>query len=219
MTDELPRSPERVRETYDRIATHFAETRHAAWPEVTSFLETASDGKVGLALGCGNGRHVPGLMERVDAVLGIDSSRAMLEEARQRTGGVADRRWLCQADAAQLPMGDETVEVALYIATLPHLSTRALRVRSLRELGRVMDPDGTALISAWCTAHARFEADADRSRGFDTTIDWTLPTGETVPRFYHIYAQAEFEEDLERAALDVSESYVSNGNCYAEVRP
>jgi ubiquinone/menaquinone biosynthesis C-methylase UbiE len=219
MTDDLPHSPERVRETYDRIASHFAETRHAPWPEVESFLETASDGEVGLDLGCGNGRHVPGLLERVDAVLCLDSSRALLVQTRQRTGHVADGLWLGQADAAHLPVGDETVDLALYVATLPHMATREMRIHSLRELRRVLDADGTALISAWSTAHERFDADADQPQGFDTTVDWTLSDGETVPRFYHIYAPAEFDADLEETGLEVVESYVSSGNCYAEVRP
>lgn len=218
MTDDLPHSPDRVRETYDRIADHFAETRHSPWAEVESFLATASGGALGLDLGCGNGRHVPLLLEHVDRVVGIDASRAMLETARQRTADHADRRGLCWADATHLPLTDGAVDLALYVATLPHLPTRETRVESLREVHRALHPDGTALVSAWSTAHERFDAAADDESGFDTTVGWTLPNGETVPRFYHIYAPTEFEDDLERAGLDVLDSYVSSGNCYAEIR-
>jgi len=219
MSDELPHSRERVRETYDRIATHFAETRHSPWPDVESFLETASDGTVGLDMGCGNGRHVPGLLERVDVATGLDMSRALLDEARKRTDNIADSRRLIQADAGHLPLGNETVDLALYVATLPHLPTRDARVESLRELRRVLAPGGVALVSAWSTDHERFDAATGEESGFDTTVDWTLSDGQTVPRFYHIYAPAEFDEDMERAGLTVRASYVSSGNCYAEVRP
>ena len=42
--------------TYDRIATHFSQTREYAWPEIEAFLDGRS-GATGLDLGCGNGRH------------------------------------------------------------------------------------------------------------------------------------------------------------------
>jgi len=54
-------------------------------------------------------------------------------------------------------------------------------------------------------------------RGFDTTVDWTLPGGETVPRYYHIYSPAEFEIDLGESALSVVDVDISSGNCYATV--
>jgi len=69
-------------------------------------------------------------------------------------------------------------------------------------------------VSAWSTAHDRFDAED----GFDTTVDWTLPGGETVPRFYHIYAPAEFEADVADSDLEPVDFEVSSGNCYATVR-
>ncbi|ERH11464.1 MAG: hypothetical protein J07HB67_00471, partial [halophilic archaeon J07HB67] len=58
-----------------------------------------------------------------------------------------------------------------------------------------------------------------RETGFDTTVDWTLPGGETVPRFYHVYDPAEFRADLRQSALTVVSTRVSSGNCYAVVGP
>jgi len=98
-------------------------------------------------------------------------------------------------------------------STLHHLPSREARVRSLDELARVLAPGGTALVSAWSTAHDRF----DREEGFDTTVDWTLPGGETVPRYYHIYSPAEFEIDLGESAPSVVDVDISSGNCYATV--
>jgi len=205
----------RVRDTYERIATHFAKTRAYPWPEVESFLDTVPEGGVGLDLGCGNGRHVAPLAERVDRVVAVDASRALLDEARERVraDGVADRTTLVPGDAARLAVRDDTVSVAVYVATLHHLPDRPLRVASLDDLARVLAPDGRALVSAWSTAHDRFDADS----GFDTTVDWTLPDGETVDRFYHVYDPVEFETDLDRSALVVEDCFVSSGNCYAAV--
>jgi len=72
--------------------------------------------------------------------------------------------------------------------------------------------------SAWSTAHDRFDAPTDAETGFDTTVDWTLPGGETVPRFYHIYAPAEFEREIADSGLETVSFEISSGNCYAFVR-
>lgn len=219
MSDDLPRSPERVRETYDRIAEHFAETRHAPWPEVEDFLADVGDGSLGLDVGCGNGRHVPLLAAQVERVVALDLSRELLGEARERLQASQHPFELLQGDAASLPVVADRFDLALSIATLHHLPDRETRIYSLRELGRILSSTGVGLVSVWSTAHDRFEATRDEDVGFDTTVDWTLPGGEAVPRYYHIYAPAEFRADLERAGLTVEASYVSSGNCYAEVRP
>ena len=202
-----------VRDTYDRIATHFASTREYAWPEVESFVADAPTGEIGLDLGCGNCRHAQLLTDRVDRVLGLDVSRGLLETGRTRATERDFAVDLLQADAATLPLATDVVDLAVYVATLHHLPTREARVASLEELARTLAPGGRALVSAWSTAHDKF----DREKGFDTTVEWTLPGGEEVDRFYHIYAPEEFEADLAASALEVVDWEISSGNCYAEV--
>jgi tRNA (uracil-5-)-methyltransferase TRM9 len=205
-----------VRDTYDRIATHFASTREYAWPEVESFLEESTpEGAVGLDLGCGNCRHAQLLADAdgIDRVIGLDVSRGLLETGRERAREREFDVSLVQGDASSLPLVDDSVDVAVYVATLHHLPTRASRLASLDELARVLAPDGRALVSAWSTAHDRF----DETEGFDTTVEWTLPGGEAVDRFYHIYDPAEFERDLEDSDLEIVEWELSSGNCYATV--
>ncbi|TKX59962.1 class I SAM-dependent methyltransferase [Halorubrum sp. SS7] len=204
------------RATYDRIAAHFSKTREYAWPEVESFLDGRS-GPVALDVGCGNGRHTEALAARAETAVGVDLSRGLLDEAVARASerGYADATAFVHGDAAALPVRDGAVDLAVYVATLHHLSPRDTRVESLNELARVLAPDGVALVSAWSTAHDRF----DREEGFDTTVDWTLPGGETVPRYYHIYSPSEFESDLAESDLEPHHVTVSSGNCYAEVSP
>ena len=188
---------EAVRRTYDRIADHFARTRAHPWPEVESFLaDRPADGLgTGVDVGCGNGRHLGPLADAVDRV------------------GDRENVTLLQADAGRLPLATDTAELGLYVATLHHLPGRERRLSSLDELARVLGADGRALVSVWSTTHDRF----DRTEGFDTTVDWTLPDGERVGRFYHVYDPAEFERDLADSALGVERTFVSSGNCYARV--
>ena len=209
-------SRDRVRRTYDRIATHFASTREYPWPEVESFLADRT-GRIGLDVGCGNGRHAEVLADHVDRIVGIDVSRGVLETARSRADEHGFDVALVQGDAATLPIATDSIDLAVSIATIHHLPSRRGRRESIAELARVLAPDGVALVSAWSTAHDRFEASRDDEDGFDTTLEWTLPNDETVDRYYHIYAPAEFETDLQAGGLFVEDSFVSSGNCYAVV--
>ena len=206
-----------MRETYDRIAAHFSQTRAHPWDDVTDFLDGSDDGgEVGLDVGCGNGRHARSLAERTERVLGVDASVAVLREAERRAivGGYDDVLSVLQGDAARLPVATDSVALALSIATIHHLPDRETRIASLDELARVLASGARGLVSVWSVTHDRF----DRTTGFDTTIDWTLPDGETVPRYYHIYDLAEFDSDLAASALCVERTYLSQGNCFAAVR-
>jgi ubiquinone/menaquinone biosynthesis C-methylase UbiE len=204
-----------VRDTYDRIATHFASTREYAWPEVEAFVDAHATDRtgVGLDLGCGNCRHAELLEPRLETVVGLDVSRGLLETGRKRALERDFDVELVQGDASTLPLADDSIDIAVYVATLHHLPTRAARRASLDDFARVLAPDGRALVSAWSTAHDRFE----ETEGFDTTVEWTLPGGEAVDRFYHIYAPDEFEADLAESDLEVLEWELSSGNCYATV--
>lgn len=201
-----------VRATYERIADHFAATREYPWPEIETFCEDRHAHRAA-DIGCGNGRHAELLREHADHVVGVDASRRLLDIARDR---VPDAEFVA-GDASRLPLVDDCIEMAVYVATIHHLPTRELRRESLRELSRVLDADGTALVSSWCTSHDTFDASADDEMGFDTDVDWTLPDGETVPRFYHIYAPAEFDADIIASELNIVESFLASGNCYAVV--
>ena len=215
----MDRSRERTREVYDRIAEHFSSTREHPWPEVEAFLEDRS-GARGLDVGCGNGRHAQELAACCERVVGVDASRGLLGTANVRATerGYADALDLVAGDASHLPLATDSVDLGVYVATLHHLPDRETRVRSLDELARVLAPDGAALASAWATAHDTFtDASADDDEGFDTTVDWTLPGGETVPRFYHVYSPAEFERDLAASALSIVDTFVASGNCYSTV--
>jgi len=201
------------RTTYDRIADHFAKTRAYPWPEVESFVADAERAALALDVGCGNGRHAEVLATRADRVVALDASRGLLGTARERRAERGFDAALVQGDAAALPVRDGRVGLAVYVATLHHLRPRDRRVASLDELARVLEPGGRALVGVWSTIHDRFDAET----GFDTTVDWTLPDGETVPRYYHIYDPAEFDRDLAASALAVHETFRSSGNCYAVV--
>lgn len=205
-------SKQSVRATYDRIGRHFAQTRVTPWPEVEEFL-AGRTARRAVDIGCGNGRHSELLASLADRVLALDASQTMLETARERLSSASNAELLA-GDATALPLDCSTIDLALYVATLHHLPRATDRAESLVELERILRPDGTALVSAWSTTHDRFEEGA----GFDTTVDWTMPDGSIVDRFYHIVDPNEFATLLEESPLSVTRIWTSSGNCYATVR-
>lgn len=213
MSDELPRSPAEVRDTFEAIAVDFDRTRATPWSVVEAFVGDTGHAPVALDLGCGNGRHCEGLLGVAEAVYGVDISRALLEIARGRLA--SDRLGLLEATATAIPLPADAVDLAVYIATIHHLPDRSRRVASLDELDRVLAPGAPALVSGWSVHHARFE---EHAAAVDRVVDWTLPSGERVPRFYHLYDEADFASELGESALAVDRRWLEAGNCYAAVR-
>ncbi|MEU5340704.1 methyltransferase domain-containing protein [Streptomyces sp. NPDC020766] len=94
-----------------------------------------------LDAGCGTGRALPPLRDAVGpsgVVLGADLTRAMLEAA-VRAGGDRDGQLLL-ADVARLPLRSESLDAVFAAGLVAHLPNPS---ENLRELARVVRPDGT----------------------------------------------------------------------------
>ena len=201
-----------VMQTYEKIGSHFSETRFHPWPEVGKFLEELS-GDIALDMGCGNGRHSELLSECVERVVGVDMSSMMLLETINRGKSNGFEVNPIRGNVMELPVQTGCVDIGVYVATIHHLPTTECRIDSLNELERVLVEGGTAIVGSWCTDHERFE----EGKGFDTLVNWTLPDGTVVPRYYHIYDIEEFERDVNVSRLEVVDIYSNEGNCYAVV--
>lgn len=108
-----------------------------------SILESA--GVRFLDLGCGNGDDVLALLDRVapeGAVVGVDSSTAMLAEARDRLGDRPGAAFTV-ADAETLPFETDTFDGCRADRVLQHLSAPR---EALSELQRVTRPGGVVAV-------------------------------------------------------------------------
>jgi SAM-dependent methyltransferase len=94
---------------------------------------------------CGFGRHTLPLARAGYRVVGVDRSQTLLDEARRRAGG---DRWpkLVRADYRELPLPDESFDVALNLfSSLGYLGDDE-DARALAEIGRVLRPEGRLVI-------------------------------------------------------------------------
>ena len=139
-----------TRAAYDRVADEYAARiadELAQKPFDRALLdrlavEVGDGGAIG-DLGCGPGQVAGYLHGRGAAACGIDLSPAMVAEARQRQPGV-DFQQGDILDLARVPDGAFGGVAAFY--SLIHIE-RGRMVAALREIGRVLGPDGVLLVA------------------------------------------------------------------------
>jgi SAM-dependent methyltransferase len=94
-------------------------------------------GRRTLDLGCGEGRVGAELSRRGHTVVGVDSSRAMVEMAGEHHEAIV-------ADAASLPFEDESFDLIIAYMSVMNLDDPETGVR---EAGRVLEPGGRLCIA------------------------------------------------------------------------
>jgi ubiquinone/menaquinone biosynthesis C-methylase UbiE len=108
---------------------------------LTEVVQENMTGRSVLDLACGNGRWLDRF--RPAAYVGLDLSRAMLQEARRR---YPDARFI-QADMTCLPFPDESFEgVISMFGAMGHLAP-AGQEAMMREVWRVLQPGGLAVLT------------------------------------------------------------------------
>ncbi|MDL2313445.1 metalloregulator ArsR/SmtB family transcription factor [Desulfovibrio sp. OttesenSCG-928-C14] len=104
--------------------------------------------RMAVDLGCGTGHMLERLLDRAEQVIGVDGSASMLELARRRLGASRPkdegRISLRIGDLAHLPLADGEVDFVCINLVLHHLSAPG---EVLREVGRVLKPEGTLVLS------------------------------------------------------------------------
>ncbi|MDG4826311.1 class I SAM-dependent methyltransferase [Asanoa sp. WMMD1127] len=131
-----------TRETYDRIATEYAQRKADVDArlvrDLSELAAAVPPGGVVVDVGCGPGREVGLLRERGFLVLGLDLSLGQLRAGR--VGGVA------QADMRTLPVRNGSVDAVWCQAALLHLPRPAVPA-ALAEFARVVRPGGALFLA------------------------------------------------------------------------
>ena len=108
-------------------------------PVVHGIVDALSVGRA-LDACCGTGRHAAHLAERGWDVLGVDATQEMLEVARAKAPGARFE----QGDVLDLPLPDDTVDLAVCSLALTHVPDLGAAVA---EMARVVRPGGTVVLA------------------------------------------------------------------------
>lgn len=100
-----------------------------------------------LDLGCGTGMLLASLEKRAEFTVGVDMSAQMLGAARKRAAKAA----LVLADADHLPFADESFDAVVSVTLLQNMPDPE---RTVRELARVLRPNGKAIITSLKRKHS-----------------------------------------------------------------
>lgn len=193
-----------IASSFDRIATEFDATRQHPWPETFLFASLLPPGSKVLDLGCGNARNWEVFRERGHAVVGLDASRKSLKRGATRIG----TRSIIQGDAVYLPVRSSVLDAIHCVAVIHHLPSERERLSTAEEIGRVLRPQGTVLLSAWAFEQKRFA----NLPSPDVTVPWRRTNGPSVPRFYHLFRAGELEELATSARLEISRAWREGDN-------
>jgi len=104
-------------------------------------MVAAADGRV-LEVGVGSGLNFPFYGKQVETVIGIDPSPRLLAIARRRADAAGVRAELLQGSAIAIPLADSTIDTVVMTWALCSITDP---LAALREMRRVLKPDGTLL--------------------------------------------------------------------------
>ncbi len=141
-----------VMKTYDEISKEFSDSRGYAGKEFEEFHGYLQPGQTILDLGCGNGRLVDFLEKEASTwnqktyyYVGVDSSKNLLMEAKRKHPGHTFKH----GDMLEIPIKEKTVDVLFCIRAFHHLPTVKSRLKALKEMKRVLKPQGVLILTVW----------------------------------------------------------------------
>ena len=198
---------------WDDIAESFAETRKQPWRQCLEFISEQSDKSVILDLACGNGRHLIPASKYFQSVIGGDKSRRLLTIAQGMTKEIGNIH-LIHLDARCLPLKTDSIPAILFVASLHNIAGKNNRLNALKEIKRVLQPGGTALVTVWARWQPRWRryfikqlfkciVYPHKKKEFgDILVPWRRDNMDSY-RFYHLYSKKELAGDIKKAGLTI----------------
>ncbi|KAK0415712.1 hypothetical protein QR680_012078 [Steinernema hermaphroditum] len=162
---------EYVHDVYRRLAAHCSNgavggDSHSSranpkmWPNVRKFMERLPKGSVVLDVGCGHAKYSP----QEGFVVGFDMCADVLCQCAKKPhfDGIL-------ADALRIPVRSSSVDAALCVSVLHHLSSVDRRKAAIEEIARCLRPRAQVMFYVWA-----FEQPNGQFSGQDLLVPWYL---------------------------------------------
>jgi len=192
------------KEVWNSIAEQWYHFRQKPFPDVQKWLEILikrwKKGKI-LEIGCGNCRNLLIFTKNDFDCYGIDFSDEMLKNAKQYCKKYNFKVKLKKAIAEKLPFKNESFDYVLYIGVLHHLSTEEKRIKSLKEIRRILKDGGEVYVTVWNKLIPRF---IFKSKNY--YVPWHIKS-KTYLRYYYLFNYFELKNLIKSSGFRIIRSY------------
>jgi len=139
-------SKPKIKDVYDNIASQFSASRNYIWPDLEPFLKNIKTNTSILDVGCGNGRLLLGLPNKIKYT-GIDISSELLKEAEKK---YSDHQFI-ETDITETKIWKHLpkFDYIFCIAVIHHLPTTKDHLFLLEQIQKHLKPEGKVLLTAW----------------------------------------------------------------------
>lgn len=198
----------KTQKDYNLIAEEFSRTRSRIWEELRFFEKYVADNEKVLDSGCGNGRLYELFKEKTISYYGVDFSEELIKIARKHYPQFKFQ----VADALNLPFSANFFDKVFSIAVLHHIPSKELRLKYLKEIKRVLRPEGILILTVWNLGSFRkfiiilkyivLKIIGKTKLDFgDTFVSW----GKQISRYLHCFSKKELKKLSEEAGFKIKE--------------
>ena len=207
-----------VVDVYNKIAYHFDKTRIQIWKSVDEFIKSIKPNSLVIDVGAGNGKNAE--LRKDCKFVCTDISQEMVNICLKK--GLE----ATVADVTKMPYQDNTFDYVICIAVIHHLSTVERRQQAIKELMRIVKPNGKIFVQVW--AYESFNKSKKEggsgkinNDSQDQMIRWTLhkkfnnensdkKQDEQIYRYYHFFKQGELDSLFD--GFIIESSFVDHTN-------
>ena len=190
-----------VYEVYQDIAEHFDITRVNKWTWVEEYLNKLKLNSLVLDLGCGNGRN---MNHSNIKFIGVDNCDKFVRICNEKGLNVIN------SNMTKINLENEKVDAIICIAAFHHLSTPENRIDALREMKRLVKPNGKILLSVWSINQPLKTRRKFNNYGNNIVL-WNS-YGKIYERYYYIFKVDEIKNLFRLVGLSLVNHEYSCGN-------
>ena len=188
-------------EVWDSIAESWNNLRR--YPSNKRVIDLANTWKSGniLDLGCGNGRHLIPFSKNKFNCYGIDFSKNMINNAKLSFKKNNLKAVFKQATLTKIPFKNNTFNYIICLASFHSLNKKEQNI-ALKEIKRVLKPDGKLFIVVWNKWLPKFIL-----KNKEQMIPWKFKDN-TYQRYYYLFNIFELKNLLKKHNFKIKKSYV-----------
>ncbi len=204
---------QKTKEFYNEIADSWYNVRH--WTIFKESLEELnkrwSPGKI-LNIGCAHGADFLPLDSNKFHFYGLDISKELLKNAKKYSEKFNLEFNLFVSDMEELPFKNKSFDYVISIATLHHLLKKEERIKTLKEIKRVLRKE--AFLTVWNRGNPELPDKETIEK------EWEYK-GKVLSRPYYLYTKDELKGELGEAGFKIKEikKDKKNKNIFALISP